>query len=538
MVKNSKRDLIWYVLLLLIAAAWVAGLFIDLTGDSGLYAAISRQMVESGDWLNLAINGRPYDQKPHLLFWLSSVGIWLFGNYNFAYKLFPFLAAISGIYFTYRFARLLYSETAGRLAALMTGTSLIFFLYMHDIHTDSVLQAAVTLALWQLTAYLKTSKPAPFILSFAAIGFAMLTKGPVGAFVPFLYVVIFLIINRDIRQFWQPKWIAGVLIALIVASPALIHLYRNFGFDGLKFYFIDNNLGRITGKVAGSGIDPLYYFYNLLWALLPWTVPVFLTLIIELKNLKQKEFRKSLHFSLFLSIIITFCILSFSKGRAPNYMFLMIPSIFVLASGKFAEAVDSRNLFLNSQKFMVGVMVLIFLFSILVDGFRKPWVPGILLFSAILMASWIRKTIKHPEIKILSISVLMAALVNGFLNIQVLPHLFSYQGARQALEIYENSPTENGMLKNLHLDEFELFFWAKKPVEDFSTWENFYEFLKTDNSWVYTDSLGLDVVRQLTPSTDTVYAIPQAQMNRVKLRFLIPSSRSVALKDNYLIKIR
>jgi len=53
---------------LLVILAWISGLFIDLTGDSGLYAAISRQMVESGDWLNLKINGEPYVQKPHLFF--------------------------------------------------------------------------------------------------------------------------------------------------------------------------------------------------------------------------------------------------------------------------------------------------------------------------------------------------------------------------------------------------------------------------------------------------------------------------------------
>jgi hypothetical protein len=31
-------------------------------------------------------------------------------------------------------------------------------------------------------------------------------------------------------------------------------------------------------------------------------------------------------------------------------------------------------------------------------------------------------------------------------------------------------------------------FWANAPVEDFSTWDDFYEFLKRDDCWVYTDS--------------------------------------------------
>ena len=75
----------WIFLLLLVVLAWIFGLFIDLTGDSGLYAAISRQMVESGNWLSLKVYGEPYDQKPHLFFRLAGLGINLFGNTNYAY---------------------------------------------------------------------------------------------------------------------------------------------------------------------------------------------------------------------------------------------------------------------------------------------------------------------------------------------------------------------------------------------------------------------------------------------------------------------
>jgi 4-amino-4-deoxy-L-arabinose transferase-like glycosyltransferase len=145
-LNNILKYGFWTIAFLLVILAWVFGLNIDLTGDSGLYAAISRQMVESGDWLNLKINGEPYDQKPHLFFWLAGLGIQLFGNSNWAFKLFPFLFGLSSIYFTYRLARLLYNELSGKLAALLAGTSQMFFLYFFDFHTDTVLQAAW---LWQ-----------------------------------------------------------------------------------------------------------------------------------------------------------------------------------------------------------------------------------------------------------------------------------------------------------------------------------------------------------------------------------------------------
>ncbi|MGM0621655.1 MAG: ArnT family glycosyltransferase, partial [Bacteroidota bacterium] len=176
-MKIRTKYVLWGIAFLMIGVAWIFGLFIDLTGDSGLHAAISRQMVESGDWLNLKINGEPYDQKPHLLFWLAGLGIELFGNYNFAFKLFPVLFALSSLWFIYKLGRILFSHEAGLTAALIAGTSQMFFLYLLDIHTDIILQAGVTLALWQLIAYLEKRKAAHFILGFIGIGLAMLAKG-------------------------------------------------------------------------------------------------------------------------------------------------------------------------------------------------------------------------------------------------------------------------------------------------------------------------------------------------------------------------
>jgi len=131
-LKKNPVKFWWIFAFVLVALAYFFGLFIDLTGDSGLYAAISRQMVESGDWFNLKINGAAYDQKPHLFFWLAGLGIQLFGNSNFAFKLFPFIYGAAGVYFTYRLGKQLFSEEVGKWAALITGTSQIFFLYFLD----------------------------------------------------------------------------------------------------------------------------------------------------------------------------------------------------------------------------------------------------------------------------------------------------------------------------------------------------------------------------------------------------------------------
>jgi hypothetical protein len=140
--------------------------------------------------------------------------------------------------------------------------------------------------------------------------------------------------------------------------------------------------------------------------------------------------------------------------------------------------------------------------------------------------------------RLLFLSVSIAVAMNLFINAKVLPELFSYQGARQALEIYEQERSAKGELKNLHLEEYELFLMAQSPVEEFSGWEDFYVHLDSEEPWVYTNLSGLNVVKELKNELDTVYAIPQRGMNDLRLQFILPHTREASLQENYLIKVR
>jgi 4-amino-4-deoxy-L-arabinose transferase-like glycosyltransferase len=57
-----------FLIILLGILAYIAGLFPEVSIDAGKYAAVSRQIYESGDWLHLKIHGEPYLQKPHTIF--------------------------------------------------------------------------------------------------------------------------------------------------------------------------------------------------------------------------------------------------------------------------------------------------------------------------------------------------------------------------------------------------------------------------------------------------------------------------------------
>ncbi len=483
-MKKGFENILWIFAFLIIAITWLTGLFIDTTGDSGLYSAIVRQMVESGDWFNLRINDQPYDQKPHLFFWLAGIGVQLFDNNNFAFKLFPFLYGLLGIYFTYRLGRQLFSEQAGRFAALVAGTSQIFFLYFFDMHTDLVLQTGVTLALWQLTAYFQTKKPLNFVLAFVGVGLAMLSKGPVGAVLPFLTVLIYLLAEKDFRQLFHPKWLLGILIVLVLISPSLLHLYKSFGVSGLKFYFIGNNIGRITGELAGSSTDYLFYLHTFLWAFLPWTPVVILALVKMAKTWRNEFIHKSFAIGLIGSVMALLLILSIAKGKAPNYFLITVAPFSVFAGWWLAEFIR-----LKGQKFS----------------------------------------------QLIAFLVIIIAGINLFLNTKLFPELAYYQGGRQVLELFETHKKPDDKLYNFVLEDYNLFFYSADKVENIENWEEFYEVAATKGAWIYTHESKLKDILSMNYKIDTVYQIRQRGMNEINLEFLIPATRNQALKSNYLI---
>lgn len=540
-LKIQSKSILWSIAFLLIGMAWIFGLFIDVTGDSGLYAAITRQMVESGDWLNLKINGEPYDQKPHLLFWLSGVGIQLFGNSNFAFKLFPFLFAVSSLWFVYKLGRLLFSQEAGLFAALIAGTSQMFFIYLLDIHTDTILQAGVSLSLWQLVAYFKNRRVANFIWGFVGVGLAMLAKGPVGAVLPFFTVFFYLLIKREYNHLFHPKWLAGIGFVLIVISPTLMHLYESFKWEGIRFYFITNNLGRVTGELAGSSTDPFYYLYNMLWAFLPWTIFVVAAIILEIKSWIFSKNINSGRAALLGSVLILLFVYSISKGKAPNYFLILIPPLAVVAGGHLNTfkriAIQKGRNFLCAQGVVLTIMFLVLLTIIFFFAEKLSWVPLILMALLFVFSGIFVRKEKDSWKRLVFFSVIVSGIFNIYLNADFIPGLFRYQGARQALEVFEENRQPEDKLYIFALEEYELFFMADETVRDIKVPKKLYNLLEFNETWVYTNQIKYnDIVKNF--KIDTIYVIRQRGMNQMNWQFLNPKTREKSLIPNYLIKGR
>jgi 4-amino-4-deoxy-L-arabinose transferase-like glycosyltransferase len=538
MSENKILRIIVLFALTVLLWSYFAGLPIDVTRDAGKYATISKEMLQNKEYINLTVHGDAYDQKPPLLFWLGALGFSIGSVSNFWFKFPVLLIVFAGFYWAYQLGKSLYNKRVGILTATFLSFSVMYILYSMDIHTDTLLQAFITLALWQLFEFIKTRKNIHWILGFTGIGFAMLSKGPVGAAIPAFAVVGHILLKKDYRFLIDIRWYLGIVLALIIVSPAFIGLMNQFGWEGIRFFFWENNMGRITGTYIQAKNDPFFFLHNLAYLFLPWALLFFISTFFEFKKLLKNKFRSAEYFTL-TGIWIYFLIISISKNQAPNYIFGIIPLISVLTAKWTDIALESKSefkIFNPTQNFVVAVLwLMIFTLNLYLfpTGNILIWTVTIL---SLMVTLFIFLRLKNPVSKIMAPSLVTFACLAFILNVHAFPFIFSHQAPPKAARYFTESAGTENKLYNFGYGQYELYFYSDPQATLLKTTTELKNAAEKPGSWIFTDPAGMVSFDSLQIQPDTIIAYQHLYLNRGG-RFINPNTRDKVLQPMYLIKM-
>ncbi len=571
MIHKIKREqLIHYLLLLMMLVSYFAGLFVDITRDAAKYAYISKEMVGSGDWLNLQIHGEYYTQKPQLLFWLSALSFKLFGISNFSFKLPILLYSLLGIFFLYKLGALLYNSTIGKLAAVILMFSVVSVLYNMDIHTDMVLQTNITFSLWMLFLLIKEKKAIYLIGSGFALGLIILTKGPFGLMVPFFAVGGYYFFSGRAKELVHWKWLLVTLLAIVVAWPAWWFYFAHWSWKGIFFFVWTNNVGRANGTYStGYTPDLLFFVHNLLYLFIPWSLLFFISSVEQFRKMFRKQLSGADHY-VFWGTWIVFILLSLSKSKLPNYIQCVLPLMAIQTARYwqhfFSEKNPNRQFYLVIQYAMV---YLIWMLTLLMLVFFFPvnslwWIVP--LIAVFLFFNYFTLKIKTSE-KIVVRSLAVLAVTALVLNFHVFPYLFKNQAQIRAADlinkelkygekVYHFKPmniADREKKKKLpeaerkhpvffkdenhyYLD-YEFLFNCRYPVQDIGSETLLNSVLEEDGSWIFTDEQGMDLIDHRLNGPSSIIALPHFNLSRFA-RYINPASRDQAMGKKYLIHIK
>ena len=428
-------------------------MFIDVMDiDAAQYFAISREMLESGNYLQVHATGNDYLDKPPLLFWLASFSLKVFGISNFAYKLPAVLCIMLGIYATYRFAIEWYDKQRALLAALILCSTQAFLLMTNDVRTDGILTGLLIYAIWQISVFTKRGKLTNLVLGSIALAFAMMAKGPIAMIIVMFAIGGDLLLKRNWKTIFKPQWLLMLLIVAILLLPMCYGLYMQYdlhpekevyglkGPSGVKFFFWTQSFGRITGDIYwDNDLGYFFFYHSILWDFQPWIlffIPALVILIIKLIRSKLKATSSSDEYITFCGFVLTFLALSQSSYKLPHYIFPLFPFAAIITANFIVDLVakNARALsiltaiqFSILHLFFIGI-ALCFLFVFPPSSFILP-VAILLLF----ILYWYVFKKSTNNIDKLVLPTLVACVAFGLVTSTCFyPALLSYQAEGQA----------------------------------------------------------------------------------------------------------
>jgi len=545
--KDSPLPVVIIILVFLaLGAAYIAGLFPDvMETDAAQYASISREMAESGNYLEVLHRGEDYLDKPPLLFWLSSLSIQVFGASAWAYKLPSFLFTILGIWSVFRFTLIYYPRKAALYAAFILASCQAWFLFNNDVRTDTILAGSVIFSVWQIARYLEYKNIWGVILGAVGIAAAMMAKGPIGIMAPALAVGSHLVFARRWKTFFRPGWLLMLVIVAILLIPMCYGLYTQYGMDGLEFFFWKQSFGRITGENEWRNDTGYFYFLHTFpWAFIPWALMAIAALFFGLLCLTKNRFKVGKSqpeaMSLF-GFLLPFIALSFSHYKLPHYIFVTFPFAAVFCAKFLYQSLEkSKKQALILGTIIPGIIAIVgvsALASIYVFSFTIPYLlmasVGFVLIGVSLFYG--RKSLFMAE-KALLVAIFCTAFSNFALNTLFYPELLTYQpGKAAAAWLQKNETSKTAAL--YYVSDHPLEFHAGRILPYLYS-SNMQEYVDHHpGSFIYTDDFGLEDLQNFGYQPKIEATFPRQHPALLSITFLNPKTRHLALGNRYWLTL-
>jgi 4-amino-4-deoxy-L-arabinose transferase-like glycosyltransferase len=252
--------------------------------DEARYAEIPREMLATGDWLTPRLNGVLYFEKPPLQYWLSALGMKLFGMNGAAARLPVALASGLMIWAAWRLAKRLGARDP-LWAPFMAATGLLAFMVGQILTLDALFSAFLVAALAAVVEAVARRHEGRDALgwtlaAFAFMAGAMLTKGLAQVILMggiLLFSLAFAwkdaaLRRAVLRTAFDP---VGWLLYLVLVVP-WFWLVNRANPGHAQFFFIHEHFTRfLTHEHARQGsdnwlLDKLYFIGILAVGVLPW----------------------------------------------------------------------------------------------------------------------------------------------------------------------------------------------------------------------------------------------------------------------------
>ena len=340
--------------------------------DEGFYAATAAEMHARGDWVTPSFNGKLFAHKPPMMFWGMMVGYEMFGVSELGARFVSSLFGLGTVFLTYGIARRLFDAATGLFAGLAIGSCVMFTIVARSATADAHLTFFTVLALYLWVGdyfrapsfdrdkMLASVRWRTWIATYAVMGLAVLTKGPIGFLFPMAVVGLFLLTEQHAasltegtflrrvfawmkpygpvsfaKTVWAMRPFTAVAMILSVSAPwyLLVQWRTNGAF--LQEFIGVHHLGRMSQAMDNHSGPFYYYLLACLIGMYPWSAFAIPTAMSWFQQSMVCQQAKSVRFvSCWVAVYLV--IFSLASTKLPNYVLPAYPALAIIIGRYFA----------------------------------------------------------------------------------------------------------------------------------------------------------------------------------------------------------
>ncbi len=346
----STRFLQLWLLVVAIALSIHLGSYPLYDADEGRNGEVGREMAATNDYVMPRLDGMPYLDKPIVYFAAEAAAMEILGPTELAARLpallFTFLTAALVMWF----ARRVWGSEEALVAAIAFLSMPLVLAFSRTVIFDSALSFFIVLAIMAFyfaveeaavipsvsegsgraegaeNDILGAARPAKSfaslgmtkrwtILAWAAIGFGVLTKGPVALALPLIVAIPYAIRRKAFRALWS-WW--GLAVFAVVIAPWVWAISLAVP-DFLQYVLVTETAQRLATKALKRTGAPWYFVPYLIGGALPWSIVAFFAW--------RRKLRDNPMFFIALWILVPFLFFSLSQSKRPQYIVPLMPAI-------------------------------------------------------------------------------------------------------------------------------------------------------------------------------------------------------------------
>jgi 4-amino-4-deoxy-L-arabinose transferase-like glycosyltransferase len=321
--------------------------------DEAYFAQATKQMIETGDYVDIRYQDDVRYRKPVGIYWLqaavvntaSALGLPQARTTIWLYRTPSLLGAIGAVLATYWCALAFVSRRGAFLAALMMAASAILGVEARLAKTDAVLLFTTVTAMAVLArAYLsprRSEAPPGFgsvTLFWTALAAGILVKGPLIVMVVGLAAATVSIIDRSARWLKGLRPLPGLIWMLLLVLPWFVAIYARVGRQFLVSSVGEDMLAKVASSQEAHGAPPGVYLLLFFVTFFPAAMLAGLATPAVWAVRREPAARFLLAW-----LVPSWIVFELVITKLPHYVLPLYPAIAILISGAVETKVLSHR---------------------------------------------------------------------------------------------------------------------------------------------------------------------------------------------------